>query len=240
MYSSGWRPDDVVTDSNISIKDETIKISSILSLAVFLAQYGLIIFYSMSGGKNLFNFMMCTNIIAAMLIGFVSHMSFTEIGQTIAKGINSMGFVGFIIGLAGVFSLVMQQGNVMDTIVFYLTKPLSFLGKGFSSIGVSMVVSLLNPLVPSATSKAAILIPIIRPITEALNIEAQIAVEAFQIGDGFTNLISPVLGWTMGSLAIAKVDYNKWVRWVAPVIGILLVTGWIVIYILTIVGFKGY
>ena len=85
-----------------------------------------------------------------------------------------------------------------------------------------MVVSLLNFFVPSATAKAAALVPIIKPMADNLGISGQLATQAFQIGDGFCNIISPFLGWTIGGLAIAKVPYQKWVKWAFPLVIIYL------------------
>ena len=71
-----------------------------------------------------------------------------------------MAFVAFVIGLAKVISLVLADGNVIHTIVYVLTKPLMSLPKSVSSVGLTRIVSVINPLIPSATSKAAILVPI--------------------------------------------------------------------------------
>ena len=102
-----------------------------------------------------------------------------------------------------------------------------------------MIVSLLNPLVPSATSKAAILIPIIQPIAETLGLTKQVAIQAFQFGDGFTNMVSPVLGWTIGSCVLAGVSFFKWVRWVLPAVILFLLLSFVILYIMTTVGWTG-
>lgn len=99
-----------------------------------------------------------------------------------------------------------------------------------------VIVSILNFVIPSATSKAAILIPTIVPITNALGITTQAAVQAFMFGNGFTILISPVLGWTLGSLETADVPYDRWVRWVTPIIVVFMVVAAIILYILTLLN----
>lgn len=240
MYSEGWRPDNYEDENSEGVlKEERLKLSSILAFVAFLGQYFFIISYSMQGGEYLFKFMIATHIVTGMIIGLINRMSFDDIGTSFAKGINSMGFVGLIIGLAGVFSLVLTQGNILDTIVYILTRPLMNISQGLSNVGIALVVGILNPLVPSATSKAAILIPIIRPISEALGVTGQTAVQAFQFGDGFTNMISPVLGWTVGSLIMAKVPYNKWFKWVLPAIIMFMSLASILLFILTSIGWTG-
>jgi uncharacterized ion transporter superfamily protein YfcC len=65
------------------------------------------------------------------------------------------------------------------------------------------------------------------------------AVQAFQYGDGFTNLISPALGWTIGSCAMAKVPFDKWFKWVFPKVVILSVLSYAWIYVLNMMGWTG-
>lgn len=90
------------------------------------------------------------------------------------------------------------------TIAYYASLPLQNLGAGFASIGISIVVSLLNFFIPSASAKAAALVPIVKPMAETLGIPLQVATQAFQIGDGFCNLISPFLGWTMAAWPLPR------------------------------------
>lgn len=162
-----------------------------------------------------------------------------ELGKSFAKGLSSMAFVGFVIGLARVISLILADGNIIHTIVYVLTRPLLELPKTVSSIGLTIIVALMNPLIPSATSKAAILVPIIKPVAETLGLNLNIAVMAFQLGDGFTNLISPLLGWMIGSCVLANVSFQKWFKWTFPKVIIFLLLSFVWIYVLTIMGWTG-
>lgn len=173
---------------------------------------------------------------AAILIGLVNRMRLDEIGKTFERGVCNMGFICFIIGLAGAISLIMSNGHILDTIAYYACLPLQNLSTGFAAIGISMVVTVLNFFIPSATAKAAALMPIVKPMAETLGLTPQLAVQAFQVGDGFCNIISPFLGWTIGGLAIAKVPYQKWVKWVFPLLIILLVMEYVVLVVLSNIG----
>ncbi len=242
MYSEGWRAQKVNgAIENDVIQEEKLKPASVFALAAFIVQYLVIISYSTFGGDpdQLYNFMIVVNILTVLVIGLSTRMSLDNLGDSFAKGLASMAFISFIIGLARVMSLILTEGNILDTVVFTLTKPLMEINQSFSTIGISMIVALLNPLVPSATSKAAILIPIIQPIAETLNLPKQVAIQAFQFGDGFTNLVSPVLGWTIGSCVAAGVSFVKWVRWVLPAVILFLILSFVILYILTSVGWTG-
>lgn len=212
---------------------------SILSLVLYVGQYLVIVYYSLSGGDNTFAITVAANIVSAILIGFIAQMSLDESAGHFAKGVNSMGFVVFIIGLAGVFSLVLQQGNILATIVYYLTQPLIGISKGLANIGIAAVVTILKLFIPSASSKAAVILPIVQPITEALEITGQSATQAYQLGDRWLNLIHPALGWTMGSLLTAKVPYDKWLKWITPILVFFYLFSMVILYFLTIFDWTG-
>ncbi len=76
--------------------------------------------------------------------------------------------------------------------------------------------SFLNFFVPSGSGQAALTMPIMAPLSDLLGISRQVAVLAFQFGDGISNLIIPTSGVTMGVLAIGKIPYNVWLKWMMP------------------------
>jgi len=81
----------------------------------------------------------------------------------------------------------------------------------------------LNFFVPSGSGQAALTMPIMAPLSDLLGISRQNAVLAFQFGDGFSNLVIPTSGVTMGVLSIAKIPYGNWLKWIAPLMGIYFV-----------------
>ena len=113
-----------------------------------------------------FKLMIAVSIVVAVLCGIIGQFSFDKIGNEFAKGLASMAFVAFVIGLAKVMSIVMTNGNILHTIVFVLTRPLISLPRSVASIGMTAVISVVNLFIPSASSKSAILVPILQPITE--------------------------------------------------------------------------
>ena len=183
--------------------------------------------------------MIAVMIVTMILVGIVGGMSADELGQSFARGLASMAFVAFVIGMAKVISLVLGNGNVIHTIVYVLTLPLLALPKSVSSIGLTIIVSIINPLIPSATSKAAILVPIMKPVAEALGLQPNLAVVAYQMGDSFTNLLSPLLGWMVGSCAMANVPFAKWYKWVFPKVLTFIFLACVIVLLLTVTGWSG-
>ena len=238
MYSEGWRPGADSADEEL--KEATMGWRVILNMIIFIAQWVIITVYGVVGDpQNVFAVMVTVMMIAGVLEGIIGKMSADEIGNSFAKGLAGMAFVCFVIGMAKSVSLVLTAGNVLQTIVYAITLPLMSLPRWISTVGMTLVVAIINPIIPSATSKAAILVPIFKPIGEVLGLKPEIVVQAYQFGDGFTNLVSPLLGWTIGGVAMAKVPFGKWVKWVFPKVLILIGLSCVIITILTVTGWSG-
>lgn len=238
MYSAERQSYAAEGEVEVDLEDNSLNWRNVAVLVVFLGQFIFIVAYGMLGEGSILSFMTAANIVSAILMGFLSGMSSDEVGNSIAQGIMAMAFVAFVIGLAGTFTLILRQGNIMATIIYWATIPLSQIGGALDNIGIMLIVSVLNFIIPSATSKAAILIPTITPITSALGVTNQAAVQAFMFGNGFTILISPVLGWTLGSLETAGVPITKWVKWALPAIIIFMILSAIIVYFLTSIGWS--
>ncbi|WP_284446369.1 TIGR00366 family protein [Flavobacterium anhuiense] len=89
--------------------------------------------------------------------------------------------------------------------------------------------SFLNFFIPSGSGQASLTMPIIIPICDASEISRQMAVLTFQLGDGFTNLIIPTSGVTMGALSLAKIPYSKWFKWMLPRMVVFLIASMLLI-----------
>lgn len=238
MWSEGWRPEAMTVsaqEESALVKEVTLSWRTILILIIYLGQYGVLVAYPLITGNSnkLFPLIIALGIVVSISCGFIGKFSFDRLGDEFAKGLASMAFVVFVIGLAKAMSIVMTNGNILHTIVYVLTLPLMNLSRSVSSIGMVTVISLINMIVPSASSKAAILIPIIKPVSEVLSLKPELAVQAFQYGDGFTNLISPFLGWTVGSCVTVGLPFPKWMKWVLPKVLAFLVLSFVIMVVLT-------
>ncbi|MEG2435652.1 MAG: YfcC family protein [Ruthenibacterium sp.] len=238
MYAEGWRPGNDSTEEELA--ETKLDWRTIVLLVLFVLQYVIIVVYGLVGdSKETFAVTATVMLIFAVIQGFISGMSAETIGNTFAKGLASMAFVGFVIGMARSVSMVLTMGNVLHTIVYAISLPLLVIPNWLSSVGMMLVIAIINPIIPSATSKAAILIPIIKPIGEVLHMAPEMIVQSFQFGDGFTNMLSPLLGWTVGSLAMAKVSFGKWAKWVLPKVLIFMLLSGIIITGLSMMGWTG-
>ena len=94
-----------------------------------------------------------------------------------------------------------------------------------------------NLFIPSGSGQAATTMPIMAPLGDMIGVSRQTVVLAFQYGDGFTNYINPTAGGLMSYLAISQISYEKWVKWMAPLMGIWLSIGAAAIVIAYFIGY---
>jgi uncharacterized ion transporter superfamily protein YfcC len=123
-----------------------------------------------------------------------------------------------LIGFARSLLVVAEEGRIIDT----LLHTVATWAEGYPAV-VSVEImfvaqTLVNLFVPSGSGQAALTMPIMSPLSDLLGITRQTAVLAFQFGDGITNLIIPTNGVIMALLGVAKVPYDRWVRFIAPLV----------------------
>lgn len=136
--------------------------------------------------------------------------------QEFVKGARSLVFGALVVGVARGILVVMQDGQIIDTIVHGLAAAIQALPKAVSVIGMYVVQIVINFFIPSGSGQAAATMPIMTPLADVVGINRQIAVVAFQFGDGFTNSIIPTSAALMGVLSVANIPYEKWFKFIWP------------------------
>jgi len=123
-----------------------------------------------------------------------------------------------LIGFARTIEVVLTEGRVIDTVINGLAQPLQVLPRGLSAIGMLGVQTVFNFVIPSGSGQAYVTMPIMAPLSDLTGLSRQTAVLAYQFGDGFTNMIVPTNALLVGILALAKIPYQRWVRFVWPLL----------------------
>jgi uncharacterized ion transporter superfamily protein YfcC len=152
-----------------------------------------------------------------VLAGIASGMDANTLAKTFIAGCKDMTGAALIVGFASGIIVLLEAGNVMDTILHGMgsvTANLPSLVSAYAMYGMQV---LLNFFIPSGSTKAALTMPLMAPLADLSGITRQTAVLAYQLGDGFTNMIIPTSGVTVGTLAMAKIPFEKWFRWNLPV-----------------------
>lgn len=148
--------------------------------------------------------------------GFLGGLNSKEICDAFTEGCKDVLVGALIVGIARGVAVVMTQGQIMDTIVYALGKVVSGMPGSITAVGMLLVQTLFNFLVPSGSGQTLITMPIMAPLADIVGVTRQTAVLALQYGDGLSNIFYPTSGYFMASLALAGIPWEKWAKFMLP------------------------
>ncbi|ELR64727.1 Arginine/ornithine antiporter ArcD [Photobacterium marinum] len=191
-------------------------------LAIFAASFGIMI-YGVSVAGWWMAEISAMFLASTIIIGLIARMSEEEFTSSFIDGARDLLGVALIIGIARGIVVVMDRGMITDTILNSAEHAVT----GLSSVVFINVMYwleiLLSFLVPSSSGLAVLTMPIMAPLADFAGVGRDLVVTAYQSASGIVNLMTPTSAVVMGGLAIARVPYVRWVKWVAPLLGILTV-----------------
>jgi len=213
----------IVRELELNQKDNNIDLLNIpemntghsLVLLTFLCGLGVIVWGVFKSGWYI------TEIGSAFLAigifcGFVGKLGPSKIAEEFLAGAKSMVFGALAIGIARSILVIMQDGHIIDTTINGLASAIETLPKSIAILGMYVVQVVVNFFIPSGSGQAAATMPIMTPLADILKINRQVAVMAFQFGDGFTNSIIPTSGALLAYLSVANIPYDKWFKFIWP------------------------
>ena len=158
-----------------------------------------------------------------LIAAAVARLSPGETSRTFLEGAAKMTAPALIVGFARAIAIVLEDGQIIDSIVNSIAGVLEGMPSEVSAVGMLFVQSVCNFFIPSGSGQAFVTMPIMSPLATLTDVPQQTAVLAFQFGDGFTNMIVPTNALGMGALALGKVPYTTWFRFLAPLMLKILV-----------------
>jgi uncharacterized ion transporter superfamily protein YfcC len=162
-------------------------------------------------------------LVGAVVVGVIARFGEEETVNTIIAGAGDFLGAGLVIVAARGITVVMRNTYIIDTILHWLEDAVS----GSSNAGFAVLAFIINIpiafLVPSSSGHAALVMPIFAPLSDFAGVSRSVTVTAFQSASGFMNYITPTAAVVMGGLALAQVGYNRYVRFLAPILGIMFV-----------------
>ncbi len=159
---------------------------------------------------------LCTTV----LIGIIARMKETKFLETFMKGAGELLSVAFIIGIARGVSILMQDGMINDTILYYSASLTDGLDKGVFVNVMFILYNGLSFLIPSSTGMAVLTIPVFAPLADTAGFGREVIVNTFQFGNGLFNIINPT-SLVLPGLAVVKIGYNRFLKFVWPLVLIL-------------------
>lgn len=152
--------------------------------------------------------------------GIVGGRKAGEICDDFVKGCGNMLMPCLMIALANAVIVILKDANIIDTIIHALAGLLGNLHSSLLACGMFVIQSLFNILVPSGSGQAAITMPLMAPLADMVGVTRQTAVLAFQLGSTFTDILAPTSGEILVALAMCKIPYRKWVKWLLPLFAV--------------------
>lgn len=184
--------------------------------------------------------------IVAGVIGIIfklNDMTLNDMASAFKQGSSDLVGAAMIVGMAQGIMLVLGGSDptaptVLNTILHGISDAFVGVSGVIAAILMYVFQSVFNFFVVSGSGQAALTMPIMAPLADLLGVTRQTAVVAFQLGDALTNLIVPTSGCLMGSLAIARLDWSKWVKFMWKFLGILMIMAVATIIIACVTNFQ--
>ena len=164
-------------------------------------------------------------LVLGIVCGWIAGFGANRTCELLISGCRKMVGGALTIGVASALRLVLVQGGILDSIVHGLLGLVEQLPAWSHLLGMFYTNALLDLLITSGSGHAAVAMPLMVPLTDALRLSRQSAVLAFQLGDGLVNLTSPVSNTLVSCLALSGVSYPQWLRYFLPLVGIYMVIG---------------
>lgn len=157
-------------------------------------------------------------LIMGIAVGIVNKMGINEIAEKFVKGCEELVVGALVVGFAYGALVLLQNSSTIDTILYGVTNLVSGVPSQFAAMGMYATQSLLNFIVTSGSGQAALSMPIMTPLADLLEVNRQTAVLAFQMGDGISNILTPTSGLLLAALAMARISWLKWLKFIWPLI----------------------
>ncbi|MCH7415411.1 YfcC family protein [Belliella sp. R4-6] len=159
-----------------------------------------------------------------LLAGFIGKLGINGTAKAYSEGFAELIFAGIIVGLARSIYLLLQEGYIIDTIIYALFTPIETLPLGLSAFGMMMAQAILHIPVPSTSGQAVLTMPLLTPIADLIGMSRQVVVLAYQYGAGIMDLVTPSNGGLMAILAAAGVSYKEWIEYAwRPILVIFII-----------------
>lgn len=189
-------------------------------LILFAVTFGVMIWGVSAGGWWMAE-MTGLFLVSAIVVGVIARMSEEDFTNTFVDGARDLLGVALVIGIARGIVVVMDAGKMTDTILFWAEgavsglSPIAFINTMFGiEVGLSF-------FVPSSSGLAVLTMPIMAPLADFADVQRHLVVTAYQSASGLVNLINPTFAVVMGGLALGRVPYERWLKFMWPLLLIL-------------------
>jgi uncharacterized ion transporter superfamily protein YfcC len=156
-------------------------------------------------------------LLAAVLVGIIAGTNEKIFVDTFVKGANELLNVALIIGIARGITWIMDEGAVSGTLLNAASSLVEGMPKGIFINVMLFLYGGLSFFIPSSSGLAVLSMPIMAPLADVVEVPRELVVNAYQYGMGLMAFITPT-GLILASLTMVNVTYDKWLRFVMPLL----------------------
>jgi uncharacterized ion transporter superfamily protein YfcC len=197
-------------------------ILAVFGLAFVAMMYGVIPWEDLGIGLPTlwwwFPEMTASFLLFSIVIGLIGRMKEGDLTSTFVEGAKDLLGVALIIGIARGITVIMNNGEITDTVLHWAELALGDVGEAMFAIVMYGLFLPLSFLIPSSSGLATVAMPIMAPLAGFVDVPAELVVTAYQSASGLMNLFIPTSAVVMGGLAIARVPYGRYLKWVWPLL----------------------
>lgn len=173
----------------------------------------------------------------AIVISLVAKLGLNGFAEKFIEGMASLTGGAMVVGFARAILVILTQGHILDTILYATSGAVSQLPSTLAAVGMYIFQCFLNFVIPSGSGQAAVTMPIMAPLGDLVGVTRQTAVLAYQLGDGISNIFTPTSGYFMAGLALAKIPWSKWAKWILPLVLLQYLLGGVLVTIAHMIKF---
>ncbi len=194
--------------ASLEPRDVVIMLSIVAALALYVY-----------GAQNLdweFDQLSALFFAVGIVAGLLGRLGVDGTAEAFVDGFRSMAYAGLLVGFARAIYVVLNEGRIVDTLVYGLFAPIHGLPPTLSAIGMMLAHTVIHVPVPSVSGHAVLTLPLLVPLSDLIGLSRQVTVLAYQYGAGLCEILTPTNGALMAMLAASGVRYEEWLRFVAP------------------------
>jgi uncharacterized ion transporter superfamily protein YfcC len=185
-----------------------------------------------------FNELAALFFLVGVVAGMLGRLGVGGTADAFVDGFRSMALAALLIGFARAIYVVLNEGQIVDTIVHGLFTPIAGLPATLSAVGMMLVQAAIHLPVPSTSSQAVLTLPLLVPLSDLIGLSRQVTVLAYQYGAGLCEIVTPTNGALMAMLVAAGVRYEDWLKFVIPLIGTLLALAMLALVLAVAAGLR--
>ena len=174
-------------------------------------------------------------ILLSFIAAMIDRQTVSEFCDEFLTGCENVVFGALIVGVAAAILMVLEKGMIVDTIIFYAGNAMTHVPTALAAEAMLILQTFINFFIPSGSGQAATIMPIMAPIADMVGLSRQVAVLAYQFGDGLSNTLWPTCG-IMVSCGLAGVPIDRWWKFFLPLFGLMFVAVSVLLAIAVAIG----